>query len=75
MTREEFNSAATEIYGDKYDLQNVTENAIKYDTNVPIKCNKHGIFYTTPYCLLNGLLEGCFECYKEKYWGDKEKGL
>lgn len=59
MTREEFISAATEMYG----------------SNVAIRCSKHGMFYTTPYQLLHGLVGGCFECYKEKWWEDKEKGL
>lgn len=75
MTREEFISAATELYGDKYDYSEVTEQGVKHDSNVAIRCNKHGTFYTTPYQFLHGLVGGCFECYKEKWWEDKEKGL
>ena len=75
MTREEFVSAATKMYGDRYDYSDVKEEHLKYQTNAPIKCSKHGTFYTTPYQLLHGLIDGCFECYKEKYWGDKGKGL
>ena len=75
MTREELISAATEMYGDKYDYSEVTEQGVKYGTNIPIRCSKHGTFYTTPYQLLHGLIGGCFECYKEKWWEDKGKGL
>jgi len=75
MTREEFISAATEMYGDRYDYSEVTEQGVKHGSNVAIRCSKHGMFYTTPYQLLHGLVGGCFECYKEKWWEDKEKGL
>lgn len=75
MTREEFISAATEMYGDKYDYSEVTEQGVKHGSNVAIRCSKHGTFYTTPYQLLHGLVGGCFECYREKWWEDKEKGL
>ena len=75
MTREEFISAATKMYGDRYDYSEVTEQGVKFGTNIPIRCSKHGTFYTTPYQLLHGLIDGCFECYKEKWWGDKGKGL
>jgi len=75
MTREEFISAATEMYGDRYDYSEVTEQGVKHGSNVAIRCGKHGMFYTTPYQLLHGLVGGCFECYKEKWWEDKEKGL
>ena len=74
MTRDEFISAATEIYGEQYDYSSVSEQGVRYNTNVAVKCNKHGLFYTTPHQLLHGLF-GCFECYKEKWWGDKIKGL
>lgn len=75
MTREEFISAATEMYGDKYDYSEVTEQGVKYDSNVAIRCSKHGTFYTTPYQFLHGLVGGCFECYKEKWWDNGEKEL
>lgn len=74
MTRDEFISAATAIYGDQYDYSSVTEQSIKYNTNVPIKCNEHGMFYATPYQLLHGPF-GCFECYREKWWKDNKRGL
>ena len=74
MTREEFISAATEMYGDKYDYSEVTEQGIEHDSNVAIRCSKHGLFYTTPYMLLHGMF-GCFECYKEKWWNDGKKEL
>lgn len=72
MTLEEFIKSVSEMYGDKYDCSGVTEDGIRYETNVPVKCSKHGTFYTTPYQFLHGLIGGCFECYKEKYWKDKE---
>lgn len=74
MTKEEFINAANEKYGDAYDCSRVTEQCIKHNINVPIICEKHGVFYTTPYMLLNGCF-GCFECYKEKYWGNLKRGL
>ena len=73
MTREEFISAATELYGDKYDYSEVSEQGVRHGTNVIIKCSKHGIFYTTPYQFLHGIVGGCFECYKEKHWEIKKK--
>lgn len=75
MTREEFISAATKLYGDRYDYSSITEQRVIREANIPIRCCKHGTFYTTPYQLLHGLIGGCFECYKERWWEDKEKGL
>ena len=74
MTRNEFISAATEIYGGQYDYSSVTEQGVKNNTNIAVKCNEHGVFYTTPYQLLHGLV-GCFECFKERWWKDNGKGL
>ena len=71
MTRDEFISAVTEIYGDKYDFSMVTEQGVTYNTNVTVRCPKHGLFYVTPQHLLHGEI-GCFECYKEENW---KKGL
>lgn len=75
MTRKEFIKAATELYGDRYDYSDITEQGLRNETNIPIRCSKHGTFYTTPYQLLHGLIGGCFQCYKEKWWGDLGKGL
>lgn len=69
MSRDEFISAATEIYGDKYDYSSVDEQNVKYNSNIAIKCNKHGLFYTTPYHFLHGAF-GCFECYREEKQGN-----
>lgn len=74
MTRDEFINAATEIYGDQYDFSYVSEQGVKYGTNIAVKCYKHGMFYTTPHQLLTGQF-GCFECYKEKEWGKELRGL
>ena len=73
MTRDEFISAATEIYGDRYDYSLVTEQAVMYNSNVAIKCSRHGIFYTTPYHFLHDEF-GCFECYQEEKQGIKKDG-
>ena len=72
MTREEFISAATEVYGDKYDYSYVSEQGVRYETNIAVRCNKHGMFYKTPYQLLHGPF-GCFECYKEMEWKQEKR--
>ena len=73
MTREDFIGAAVEKYGDEYDYSLVTETGVKNNSNVPIKCVRHGLFWETPYMHLHGILCGCFECYKEKMGKNKEK--
>ena len=73
MTRDEFIKAATEIYGDKYDFSSVTEQGVENNTNIAVTCNKHGLFYTTPYQLLHGMF-GCFECYKEENQRNENDG-
>lgn len=74
MTRDEFIKAATEKYGDKYDYSLVTEESVRYETNVPIRCSRHGIFFTTPYQMLHGIV-ACFECFKEEWWENEHRGL
>lgn len=73
MTREEFISAATKIYGDKYDYSSVTEQGVEHNSNVAIRCDKHGLFYATPYQLLHGPF-GCFECYMEEKQRNEKHG-
>ena len=73
MTLEEFLSAATELYGDKYDYSLVTEQGVRHNSNIAIKCSRHGIFYTTPYHFLHDEF-GCFECYQEEKQGIKKGG-
>lgn len=73
MTRAEFIDAVETLYGDKYDCSGVTEHNLTYETTFPVRCQKHGTFYTTPYQLLHGLIGGCFECYKEETWGREKK--
>ena len=70
MTLEDFIKRATEKYGDKYDYSQVKEQDVENEVIVPIRCNKHGLFWETPYMHLYGLLDGCFECYKEEHWPD-----
>ena len=67
MTKEDFIAAAQKKYGDKYDYSLVTDEGLKNQTNVPIRCSKHGLFWITPYMLLNGMVT-CFECFKEEWW-------
>ena len=73
MSRDEFISAATEIYGDKYDYSSVDEQGVEYNSNIAVKCNKHGLFYITPYQLLHGEF-GCLECYREEKQGIHKDG-
>ena len=68
MTLEEFIKEATEKHGDKYDYSQVKEQDIENQVNVPIRCNRHGLFWETPHAHLHGLICGCFECYKENNW-------
>lgn len=70
MTRKEFLDSVSEKYGELYDCSAATDKDIANNVNIPVKCLKHGLFWKTPYQLLNGLVCGCFECYKEKYWGE-----
>lgn len=75
MTRNEFIDAAKAIYGEQYDYSSVSDQGVKYNTNVAIKCGRHGLFYTTPYQFLHGIIPGCFECHKEMEWENKKKEL
>lgn len=71
MTKNELVSAATEIYGDRYDYSLVKDKDVRNNVNIPVKCIRHGLFYVSPYQLVHGLF-GCFECYKEREWEKKE---
>lgn len=73
MDRGEFIKIAKELYGDRYDYSLVTEEGVKYESNVPIKCLKHGIFFTTPYQFLYGMV-GCYECFVEEQQDIKKEG-
>lgn len=73
MTKEEYIQAVKEKYGERYDCSALTDNDLKNQANVQFRCDRHGVFYTTPYQLLHGIV-GCFDCFKEKNWGDIEKG-
>jgi hypothetical protein len=66
MTREELIKAVEEKYGDKYDCSSATDQFVRQNSMVPVMCKKHGMFYITPYQLLNGMVQ-CFECFKDKY--------
>lgn len=74
MGLEEFVKEVAEKFGDRYDCSCVTEQGVKYNTNVAVKCYKHGLFWITPYQLLHNDI-GCFECYKEKWWNNNKKEL
>ena len=73
MTRGEFISTIAKANGNLYDCSALTDGDLENQVNVRFVCGKHGVFYTTPYQLLHGMV-GCFECFKEKYWGNIEKG-
>ena len=72
MAKEEYIKAVKEKYGEIYDCSVLTEKDLENQANVRFRCNKHGLFYTTPYQLLHGIV-GCFECFKEKNWGKIER--
>jgi len=63
MCKEEFIKKAKELYGEKFDYKNITDNKLESYSTVPIICLKHGIFYTSVYDFLHG--EGCFECNRK----------
>lgn len=64
MTKEEFIDKAKAIYDEQFDYRYITEKELKMYSTVPILCNKHGLFYTTVYDMLNG--EACFDCKKNE---------
>lgn len=74
MAREEIIKKAEEKYGQQYDFSYITEQGAQNNTNVPIRCCRHGLFWITPYQLLHNDI-GCFECYKEKWWNNNKKEL
>ena len=57
-TTEQFIIDARKVHGDKYDYSKV--NYVNNDTEVPIICPDHGIFYQKPNAHLNG--KGCADC-------------
>lgn len=72
MDKEEFISTAEKIYGQQYDYHCVSDEDVKYPaSNVPIICLWHGLFHQSVYDHLEG--KGCFECYKEKFWNNKNE--
>lgn len=68
MKKDDLIRLATKRYGKVYDFSQASEHEIENESNVPIRCEKHGTFFETPYHFLNNII-GCFECYKEKTWG------
>lgn len=58
---EEFKNDVQKVHGNKYILDEVVY--VNNKTKVKIICPKHGEFYMTPNCLLNG--QNCPECAKE----------
>lgn len=65
MTREEFIDKAKQIYGDKYDYRSVPNIDLQPYNNIPIFCDKHGLFFQSVYNHLQG--KGCFECFRENF--------
>ena len=64
MTREEFINKAKQIHGEEYDYRSVPDTDLQPYNNIPIICERHGMFFQTVYNHLEGY--GCFDCYKEK---------
>lgn len=64
MTKEEFIRKANKIYNQQYEYRCVPNHELENYSNVPIICDKHGLFFQSVYDHLDG--KGCFECYKEK---------
>ena len=64
MTRAEFIDKAKQIYGDKYDYRSVPNIDLQPYNNIPIFCDKHGLFYQTVYFHLQGI--GCPNCIYER---------
>lgn len=62
LTTEEFIKRSIEIHGQKYGYSDV--NYVNAQTEVPIFCKKHGIFYQKPLIHLRGA--GCAQCSFEK---------
>ena len=70
MFKKDFNDFIEQlnrIYGNKYDFTKY--NYINYNTRESVTCNKHGIFYRSPYELLNK--KECPLCMKEKKKQDR----
>ena len=65
MTRAEFIDKAKQIYGDKYDYRSVPNIDLQPYNNIPIFCDKHGLFFQSVYNHLQG--KGCFECFRENF--------
>lgn len=64
MTKEEFITKSKEIYNNKYDYRCITEEHLEPFNNVPICCDKHGLFFQSVYDHLQG--KGCFDCETDK---------
>ena len=71
MTRKEFINRAKEKYGEQFDYKYIIDNKLEMYSTVPILCNKHGLFYSTVYDMLNG--ETCFECMRDEINKDFSK--
>ena len=70
MFKKDFNDFIEQlnrIYGNKYDFTKY--NYINYNTRESVTCDKHGIFYRSPYELLNK--KECPLCMKEKKKQDR----
>ena len=58
----DFINELKQIYGNKYDFSHY--NYINYNTREELTCHKHGVFYRSPYELLNG--RECPICMKKE---------
>ena len=70
MTKKEFINKAKELHDDNYDYRCISDYTnLENSNNVPIICEKHGLFYQSVYDHLNG--RGCFQCFNEKQKNDR----
>ena len=64
MTKEQFIEKSREIYGDKYEYNSISNDVnLQPYNNVPIYCNRHGLFFQSVHDHLQG--KGCFKCDAE----------
>ena len=72
IKRQEFINLINEKYNGLYECQiNKDKEYVKPSDNIYVVCQKHGLFVSTAYSLLNG--EGCFDCFIENRWKGNEE--
>lgn len=64
MSKDEFVREANKVYNFEYEYKCVPNWELENYSNVPIICNKHGLFFQSVYDHLQG--KGCYKCFNEK---------